>query len=93
MFNCTTPEAIEVGLETLATLTDRPIGGYPNRYHVPEGWTLGAAALPRDESLSTRRFVEGAMRAFDLGASIYGGCCTVGPDDIAALAVAARGGS
>ena len=85
LFNCTTPEAIEHGLETLATLTDKPTGGYPNRYHVPEGWTLGAAALPSEESFSTQLFVDGAMRAFDAGATIYGGCCTVGPEDIAAL--------
>ena len=40
LFNCTTPEAIAAGVETLAALTDRPVGGYPNRFHVPDGWTL-----------------------------------------------------
>ena len=90
LFNCTTPQAIESGLATLATLTDKPIGGYPNRYHVPEGWTLGSEALPRDEAFSTQLFVDGAMRAFAAGAAIYGGCCTVGPDDIAALAKAVQ---
>lgn len=85
LFNCTTPEAIQEGLLILTTLTDKPIGGYPNRYHVPDGWTLGQEALPHDETLSSRAFVDAAMRAFETGASIYGGCCTVGPDDIAAL--------
>ena len=93
LFNCTSPEAIEAGLATLATLTDRVIGGYPNRYEVPEGWTLGQEMTERDETLSTRMFVEGALRAFELGATIYGGCCTVGPEDIAALAEAVRSGS
>jgi S-methylmethionine-dependent homocysteine/selenocysteine methylase len=93
LFNCTTPEAIATGLETLLTLTDRPIGGYPNRYHVPEGWTLGEAALPHDESFTTQLFVAGALKAFAGGATIYGGCCTVGPDDIAALARAVTEGS
>jgi S-methylmethionine-dependent homocysteine/selenocysteine methylase len=93
LFNCTSPEAIEAGLATLATLTDRAIGGYPNRYEVPEGWTLGQEVTERDEALSTRMFVEGALRAFELGATIYGGCCTVGPEDIAALAEAVRSGS
>lgn len=85
LFNCTTPEAIQAGLLILTTLTDRPIGGYPNRYHVPDGWTLGQEALAHDELFSTRVFVDAAMQAFEIGASIYGGCCTVGPDDIAAL--------
>ena len=90
LFNCTTPEAIEAGIPELASLTSKPIGGYPNRYHVPEGWTLGEEVLPRDDSFSTQLFVEGAMRAFAAGATIYGGCCTVGPEDIAALAHTVR---
>ena len=88
LFNCTYPEAIEAGLKMLTPMTDKPIGGYPNRYHVPEGWTLGQEVSERSEHLSTRLFVEGAMRAFEAGATIYGGCCAVGPDDIAALAKA-----
>jgi len=88
LFNCTSPEAIEAGLITLTTLTDKTIGGYPNRYEVPEGWTLGQEMPERREFLDTRRFVEGAMRAFEIGATVYGGCCTVGPPDIAALSAA-----
>ena len=60
LFNCTYPEAIESGLRQLKTMTDKPIGGYPNRYHVPEGWTLGQSVTDRSEHLSTRLFVEGA---------------------------------
>ena len=85
LFNCTYPEAIEAGLRQLKTMTDKPIGGYPNRHHVPEGWTLGRPVTDRHD-LSTRIFVEGAMRAVEAGATMYGGCCAVGPDDIAALA-------
>ena len=41
LFNCTHPEAIEVGIEELAALTDKPVGCYPNRLNrVPEEWTL-----------------------------------------------------
>ena len=41
LFNCTHPEAIEVALTELGTLTDKPVGCYPNRLNaVPEGWTL-----------------------------------------------------
>jgi S-methylmethionine-dependent homocysteine/selenocysteine methylase len=88
LFNCTYPEAIEAGLRMLATMTDKPTGGYPNRYRVPEGWRLGQPVSERSKALSTRLFVEFAMRAFEAGATIYGGCCTVGPDDIAALTAA-----
>jgi S-methylmethionine-dependent homocysteine/selenocysteine methylase len=86
LFNCTYPEAIETGLRMLTTMTDKPIGGYPNRHHIPEGWMLGQEVSERSEPLSTRQFVEGAVRAFEAGATMYGGCCAVGPDDIAALA-------
>ena len=85
LFNCTSSEAIVQGVRELADLTDRPIGGYPNRYQVPEGWTLGQSVVD-DEDPSTEAFISGAIEAIDAGASMYGGCCTVGPDDIAALA-------
>lgn len=88
LFNCTSPEAIETGLVTLITLTDKVIGWYPNQYEVHEGWTLGQDLTERAKFLSARRFVDAAMRAFELGATIYGGCCTVGPEDIAALSSA-----
>lgn len=91
LFNCTSPEAIEWGLIEIKALTDKTIGGYPNRYVVPEGWTLGQDVARREQELSMEMFVAGAGRAFDLGATIYGGCCTVGPDDIAALARSVRG--
>lgn len=86
LFNCTDPDAIEAGLRTLVHLTEKPIGGYPNRYRVPEEWVLGETMSERESPLTTRLFVDAAVRAFSLGATIYGGCCTVGPDDIAALA-------
>lgn len=92
LFNCTYPEAIESGLELLRQMTDKPIGGYPNRHHIPEGWTLGQAVVDRSRHLSTRVFVEGAMRAIEAGATLYGGCCAIGPNDIAALAKAVDAG-
>lgn len=88
LFNCTDPDAIEEGLRTLIRLTDKPIGGYPNRYRVPEDWVLGDRMGQRERPLTTQMFVDAALRAFEIGATIYGGCCTVGPDDIAALAKA-----
>ena len=89
LFNCTTPEAIDAGLAALAALTDKPIGAYPNRMRVPDDWTLdNALQVQRREDVSRRVFVEGGLRAFDRGAFYYGGCCGIGPEDIAALAQA-----
>ena len=91
LFNCTYPEAIEAGLKTLATMTDKPIGGYPNRIHIPDGWTLdNDVPTGHREDLNTQLFVEAALRAIEAGASMYGGCCGIGPEDIAALAAAVR---
>ena len=87
--NCTTREAIAEGMTTLAKLTDKPFGGYPNRMHVPDGWTLdNEAEVEHHNELCTEAFVAGALEAFANGASFYGGCCGVGPEDIAALAAA-----
>lgn len=89
LFNCTHPEAIEVGLRELGLLTGKPIGCYPNRLNkVPEGWTLDneittglRGDLPRDI------YVSAMLRSIEAGATIVGGCCGIGPSDIRALAV------
>ena len=88
LFNCTHPEAIEAGLVELEALTDKPLGCYPNRLNrVPEGWGLDnelVTGLRQD--LPTTVFVESIQRSVDLGATIVGGCCGIGPADIRALA-------
>ena len=86
LFNCTHPEAIEAGLEILRGLTDKPTGGYPNRMTVPDNWTLDndVQVIPR-EDLGTELFVSAALRCIDRGATLFGGCCGIGPEDIAAL--------
>ena len=79
-------------MTTLAGLTDKPFGGYPNRLHVPDAWTLdNEAEVEHHQELGTQVFVQGALDAFESGASLYGGCCGVGPEDIAALAEAVAG--
>lgn len=88
LFNCTHPEAIEAGLGALRELTDKPIGCYPNRLNrVPKGWALDgnlATGLRRD--LPRDLYVAAIERCIDLGATIVGGCCGIGPGDINALA-------
>ena len=87
LFNCTDAVAIEAGVERMAELTDKPTGGYPNRFNVPEGWTLdNEVSVVSREGFETDQFVRSAMRCIELGASFVGGCCGIGPEDIAALA-------
>lgn len=87
LFNCTHPEAIEVGLRELKTLTSKPIGCYPNRLNkVPDGWTLDneiTTGLRGD--LPQHIYVASMLRCIDAGATIVGGCCGIGPSDIRAL--------
>jgi len=86
LFNCTHSDAIEHGIEILSDLTDKPIGGYPNRFVVPPGWSLDnpVEVQPRVD-FGTQLFVAAAERCVQRGASLFGGCCGIGPEDIAAL--------
>ena len=86
LFNCTTPEAVEVAIGELRGLTDKPIGAYPNLLRIPQGWTLDDKSIPSvRRELSVEEFVLFAQRYIDAGASILGGCCGIGPEYIAAL--------
>ena len=85
LFNCTDPTSISVALEELVPLTNKPTGAYPNRFHVPPGWTLDneIAVEPTEMTVEDYlAFVDPWRRS---GATIIGGCCGVGPEFIAAL--------
>lgn len=86
LFNCTHPNAVEAAIEVIVGLTDKPTGGYPNRFSVPAGWTLdNEISVEEREDFSTTQFVDAALRCIDRGATLFGGCCEIGPADIAAL--------
>ena len=86
LFNCTHPDAIQSGVEELVALTEKPVGGYPNRFDVPGGWTLdGELSVAERAGFETRHFVRAAARCAASGASLLGGCCGIGPEDIVAL--------
>ena len=92
LFNCTHPEAIEVGLQELKALTDKPLGCYPNRLNrVPEGWTLDNERVVgvRDD-LPVELYVESIQRSIGHGATIVGGCCGIGPNYIRAMSESVR---
>jgi len=86
LFNCTSPEAISQGLAELAELTDKPIGAYPNRLSIPDGWTLDNDVQTGYRiDLDVAAYVDYASRWAEQGASIIGGCCGIGPEYIAAF--------
>lgn len=94
LFNCTTPEAVLPALATLRRLTDKPIGCYVNRIQeVPKAWTLdNEKQTSRRTDLTQQYYVELSLAAIEAGASIVGGCCGIGPEDIAALSAAVNAG-
>jgi S-methylmethionine-dependent homocysteine/selenocysteine methylase len=90
LFNCTDPNAISAGLRELSQLTDKPIGAYPNRFHVPEGWTLDNEIKTETIEMSIEDYVGFAETWRESGATVIGGCCGVGPEFIRALAASAQ---
>ena len=86
LFNCTDPFAITEGLKELKELTQKPIGGYPNVFNVPDGWTLDNDVQVSVRDLSVEKFLEFAKEWRNLGATIIGGCCGIGPKFIKAVA-------
>ena len=86
LFNCTDPFAITEGLKELKKLTQKPIGGYPNVFNVPDGWTLDNDVQVSVRDLSVEKFLEFAEEWRNLGATIIGGCCGIGPKFIKAVA-------
>ena len=90
LFNCTSPEAILKALKELVALTNKPIGGYPNRFNkVDPKWTLdNDTKMGLRTDIDIAFFVEMAQQFEAAGATIIGGCCGIGPEYIEALAQA-----
>ena len=86
LFNCTAPEAISVAIEKIVKLTDKPVGAYPNRYHILPGWTLDNEVGTEHVEMTVDEFMQYVDRWRSMGASILGGCCGIGPNFIAAIA-------
>lgn len=85
LFNCTDPNAISSGLEVLQRLTDKPIGGYPNVFSVPDGWTLDNDVVTLKNDLTKESFSSFCQTWKEKGASIFGGCCGIGPELMAKM--------
>jgi Homocysteine/selenocysteine methylase (S-methylmethionine-dependent) len=89
LINCSPPEVIGAGLEILRDF-GRPFGAYANGFtRISEGFLTDAPtvdALEQRTDLGPERYLEFAKTWVDMGATIIGGCCEVGPDHIRAIA-------
>ena len=77
--NCCAPGDVLPALEVARSVTDKPLVAYPNS---GEAWNAAA----RDWSGESAYDVTLAPGWVAAGARYVGGCCRVGPDDIARLA-------
>ncbi|MEV0037644.1 homocysteine S-methyltransferase [Streptomyces sp. NPDC050804] len=82
--NCCEPADADRAVETAASVTGKPVVVYPNS---GEGWDAGKRSWRGDATFDPARV--GAWRS--AGARLVGGCCRVGPADIARLGAALDG--
>ena len=87
--NCSVPEAMAEALAGLKTL-GRPFGAYANGFTHISGNFLKDAPTVRElthrRDLTPEKYADFAMRWIEIGATIVGGCCEVGPAHIRYLA-------
>lgn len=84
LFNCTPPEAIDVGLPELRPQTKRKIGAYANAFlPVPKKWLLNENGLNKLRGdVDADMYGAFAQRWLKDGIDILGGCCGIGPEHI-----------
>jgi homocysteine S-methyltransferase len=85
LLGCIPPDHADGMVSYLRDFTDLPLGVHPNSdYRTKDGWPSGG-----------EQFADLARRWREEGAQLVGGCCGVGPDEIAAardaVAAAQRG--
>jgi S-methylmethionine-dependent homocysteine/selenocysteine methylase/SAM-dependent methyltransferase len=82
LINCVPPDHVSGMVSWLRDFTDLPLGVYPNLgYLSAGGWRSEAAVGPPE-------YAELALQWRKEGAQIIGGCCGVGPEQIAAASEA-----
>ena len=91
--NCSVPEAMGDALAGLKTL-GLPFGAYANGFtHISGNFLKDAPTvkeLTHRHDLTPEKYTQFAMEWVDMGATIVGGCCEVGPAHIAHLAASLR---
>lgn len=93
LVNCSRPEAVAAALNIIMGF-GRPFGAYANGFtRISEAFLQDAPtvdALEQRQDLGPEAYGDFAMGWVDQGATIVGGCCEVGPDQIAHLAARLR---
>lgn len=91
--NCSMPEAMAEAMRALAPI-GLPFGAYANGFseisNLPLPDAVAAPDYTHRHDLTPERYTAFVMQWIDLGASIVGGCCEVGPAHIRHLAAALR---
>jgi S-methylmethionine-dependent homocysteine/selenocysteine methylase/SAM-dependent methyltransferase len=80
--NCVPPDHVTGMLAWLRDFTDLPLGVYPNLGY------LSAAGWRQESGVGPQEYASLALRWREEGAQIIGGCCGVGPEQIAAARAA-----
>jgi homocysteine S-methyltransferase len=87
--NCSVPEAMAAALGELRGL-GLPFGAYANGFtHISDNYLKDAPTvkeLTQREDLTPEKYGDFALAWVDMGATIVGGCCEVGPPHITHLA-------
>ena len=94
LLNCSTPEAISSGLSLLKHF-GLPFGAYANGFvEIVNEYKISGSTvdlLPVREDLTPEKYADFVSTWVDLGATIIGGCCEVGPEHIGELAKRFKG--
>mmetsp|Transcript_148162 Transcript_148162/g.369395 ORF Transcript_148162/g.369395 Transcript_148162/m.369395 type:complete len:369 (+) Transcript_148162:59-1165(+) len=100
LFNCVTPELIKLAIdEALQHAGSLRVGGYGNFWEEQDlsGWTMAlnescsgcgdqkSGGMVVRQDLSAEQYAALAQSWLQAGASIAGGCCGIGPPEIATL--------
>ncbi len=89
LINCCRPEAVGPALDIIKR-AGLPFGAFANGFDgIAEAFLQDAPtddALSRRDDLGPQAYADLAMTWLDMGATILGGCCEVGPEHIAELA-------
>jgi len=93
LVNCSMPEAMLAALQVIRGF-GLPFGAYANGFSEISSLPLpaggGAPAYTHRHDLTPEKYADFAMTWVDMGATIVGGCCEVGPAHITHLAARLR---
>ena len=87
LLNCSLPETISGAMETLQQC-NVPFGAYANGFTAIQKLEMGdivAEKFSKRTDLTPTGYADFAQSWVDMGATIVGGCCEVGPEHIAEL--------